>query len=125
MPYYLVTHTSLVEADDEVAAAEKVSAEIRHGRETTFTVKFDDQNIKQVAISHRGEAVDESALPAGATQVDKNPPHLPVPLDVRPTSRETMVAEKSSSRPGISVPAALALVAFGIAITLAWDLLFR
>jgi hypothetical protein len=31
MPYYLVTHTSLSEVDDEHAAAQKVIDEIRSG----------------------------------------------------------------------------------------------
>lgn len=53
MPYYLVTQTSLVEADDEAAAAEQVLATLQDAQQVTFTVKFDENNIRQVLVQRR------------------------------------------------------------------------
>jgi len=39
MPYYLVTQTSLVEAEDEVGAAGKVLEKLRSDHSVTFAVK--------------------------------------------------------------------------------------
>jgi hypothetical protein len=51
MPYYLVTHTSLVESEDEVKAAQKVLAKLKSDIAAEFTVKFDDENIRHVTVA--------------------------------------------------------------------------
>jgi hypothetical protein len=51
MPYYLVTHTSLVESEDEVKAAQKVLAKLKSDIAVEFTVKFDDENIRHVTVA--------------------------------------------------------------------------
>lgn len=50
MPFLLVNHTSLVEADDEIAAAERTLTRLRDGGAVTFTVKFDEENVHQVVV---------------------------------------------------------------------------
>ncbi|MBP2562385.1 hypothetical protein J2T08_006093 [Neorhizobium galegae] len=50
MPFFLVNHTSLVEADDEIAAAQRTLARLRDGDKQTFTVKFDQENVTQVVL---------------------------------------------------------------------------
>lgn len=49
MPFYLVNHTSLVEAGDENAAARMVQAKIRDD-DVLFTVKYDEHKITQVRL---------------------------------------------------------------------------
>lgn len=77
MPYYLVTQTSLVEGKDEVSAAQKVLAKLRSDVAVEFTVKFDEENVRQVTVAN---AV---ALEATPPIVD-NPRPLPeeTPEDV-------------------------------------------
>lgn len=51
MPYYLVTHTSLVEAENEVKAAEQVLMNLRSDDTVQFLVKFDEATIKAVVVA--------------------------------------------------------------------------
>jgi hypothetical protein len=60
MPYYLVTQTSLVEGDDEAKVAQKVLAKLRSDIAVEFTVKFDEENIRQVTVT---DAVPLEAAP--------------------------------------------------------------
>lgn len=69
MPYYLVTHTSLVEAKDEEAAARVVLEKIRSGEATEFLVKFDDAHVRRIVLS----------IAAGPQSTDR-PDALPTPL---------------------------------------------
>lgn len=50
MPYYLVTHTSLVEGDDELKAAEKVLAKLQSERSLQFLVKSDEVTSRTVTV---------------------------------------------------------------------------
>lgn len=50
MPYYLVTHTSLVEGENEVKAAQKVLAKLRSDSSVEFLVKFDESITRQVPV---------------------------------------------------------------------------
>jgi hypothetical protein len=52
MPYYLVTHTSLIESEDEVKAAHKVLAKLKSDASVEFAVKFDEENMRQVTVSN-------------------------------------------------------------------------
>lgn len=61
MPYYLVTQTSLIEAEDEVKAAQKVLAKFQLNGAVEFTVKFGEENIRQVTVTN--VAASEIARP--------------------------------------------------------------
>ena len=50
MPYYLVTQTSLVEAKDEVAAVEQVLAQLQEASEVSFSVRYDENIVRQVTV---------------------------------------------------------------------------
>jgi len=50
MPYFLVTQTSLVEAKDEVAAAEQVLAQLQEAPEVSFSVRYDENTVRQVTV---------------------------------------------------------------------------
>jgi hypothetical protein len=52
MPYYLVTQTSLMEGADEAEAARKVLTKLRSDGAVGFTVKYDEENIRQVAVAN-------------------------------------------------------------------------
>lgn len=51
MQFYLVTHTSLLEAENEVHAAEKAIADLRSGQATTVAVKSDETSVRHVRVS--------------------------------------------------------------------------
>lgn len=59
MPFYLVTYTALVDAEDEVAAAEKVAADLKVEQRMTFTVKRDENSIKHVSVTRRADVPDD------------------------------------------------------------------
>ncbi|SES46718.1 hypothetical protein [Rhizobium sp. NFR03] len=52
MPYYLVTQTSLMEGADEVEAARKVLTKLQSDSAVGFTVKYDEENIRQVTVAN-------------------------------------------------------------------------
>jgi hypothetical protein len=54
MPFFLVTYTGLVEADDEAAAQQAVS-EIRSGRALRVTVKSDEITSNSLTIPARAD----------------------------------------------------------------------
>jgi hypothetical protein len=74
MPYFLVTHTSLVEADDEAAAAAKVYETICDSEKLTFDVKADEHIATKVIIPTRARIetkladLHSSALPSPETE---------------------------------------------------------
>ncbi len=69
MPYYLVTQTSLVEAKDEVAAAEQVLAQLQEAPEVTFTVRHDENTVQQVTVRRIGSL--ESVRPEPNVKEDE------------------------------------------------------
>ncbi|WP_313605303.1 hypothetical protein [Rhizobium sp.] len=50
MPFFLVTHRSLVEADSEHGAAVKALEKLDRGRKLEFEVKFDEATITSVVV---------------------------------------------------------------------------
>ena len=52
MPYYLVTQTSLMEGANEVEAARKVLTKLKSDGAVGFTVKYDEENIRQVTVAN-------------------------------------------------------------------------
>lgn len=69
MPFYLVTHTVLVEAEDEVGAAEKVMADLQVKPRMTFSVKLDENSIKHVSVTRQTNVADRS--PAAKPAIDE------------------------------------------------------
>ena len=69
MPFYLVTHTALVEAEDEVGAAEKVMADLLVKPRMTFSVKLDENSIKHVSVTRQTDVADRS--PAAKPAIDE------------------------------------------------------
>ncbi|TDK31833.1 hypothetical protein E2F50_19415 [Rhizobium deserti] len=53
MPYYLVTHTSLIEALDEATAASAAMENLRVAEKIPLTVKLDDEHITHIVVSQR------------------------------------------------------------------------
>jgi len=60
MPFYLVTHTSLVEADDEQAAAQKAVDQIRAGGAVKVTVKSDETTVYHIEVAPKPEKQPEA-----------------------------------------------------------------
>lgn len=55
MPFFLVTQTSLVEAQDEQEAARKGVDHLRSGGPVTVSVKSDETTIKHVTVAAETE----------------------------------------------------------------------
>lgn len=65
MPFFLVTQTSLVEAQDEQEAAQTGVDRLRSGRQVTVAVKSDETTITDVVVA----AVVEE-LPVSRSETD-------------------------------------------------------
>lgn len=102
MPFFLVTHTSLVEAENEEAAAGKAVAVIRGGGQMTVTVKSDEATTRQVVVEGitaefvlppKGISDDKQASPLGAQNAETK--ERPAPSD--------NLSKKKGSFGGLSV----------------------
>lgn len=62
MPFYIVTHTSLVEADDEQAAAQKGVDQVRAGGPVTVAVKSDETTIHHIDVAPKLERQSGSPI---------------------------------------------------------------
>jgi hypothetical protein len=51
MSYFLVTHTTLIEADNETDAAQKAYEKICGNQDLAFEVKSDERPARQVIVS--------------------------------------------------------------------------
>ncbi|CAK02906.1 MULTISPECIES: hypothetical protein [Rhizobium] len=51
MPFYLVIQTSLIEADDEEAAARIAVDQIRSGNKVAVTVKSDETTVSHIVVA--------------------------------------------------------------------------
>lgn len=69
MPFFLVTQTSLVEAQDEQEAAQVGVDRLRSGGEITVSVKSDETTITHVVIA----AVVEEPLPVSLPKAADRP----------------------------------------------------
>ncbi|MFN3502665.1 MAG: hypothetical protein ACK4ZJ_10410 [Allorhizobium sp.] len=76
MPYYLVTHTSLVEGDDEIEAAEKVLAKLQSERSLQFVVKSDEVTSHTVTVVNQGnwQAPEEETKSSSAQGLEPTAP---------------------------------------------------
>ncbi|MGI2036117.1 hypothetical protein ACRQ1B_27450 [Rhizobium panacihumi] len=79
MPFYLVTQTSLIEAPDEEAAAQKVIERIRSGAQVAVSVRFDEATVSHLIVAARSECRSDTPSP------------IPLPANV-PQFLETEVA---------------------------------
>jgi hypothetical protein len=75
MPFYLVIQTTLIEADDENAAARKAVNLIRSGGKVAVTVKADETTLTHVVIPAKPDD-RTSAAPRGP---DIHAPHEQLP----------------------------------------------
>ena len=57
MPFYLVTQITLIEAEDENAAAQKSIEEIRSGKQVKVTVKSDEASVSHIVVAAKSEDV--------------------------------------------------------------------
>ncbi len=99
MPFYLVTQTSLIEAEDEHAAAQIAVDKIRSGDKVAVTVKSDETTVSHIvvpakpAISRAAPVADpEAAGPIHAI----SPPPPSVPETDRKATLKRMIADAFS-----------------------------
>lgn len=69
MPFFLVTQTSLVEAQDEQEAARTGVDRLRSGGQVTVSVKSDETTIEHVVVA----AMAEEPLPSLPSQSATHP----------------------------------------------------
>ncbi|MDQ0323854.1 hypothetical protein QO002_006061 [Pararhizobium capsulatum DSM 1112] len=62
MPFYLVTHTSLIEADNETHAAEKAVDLIRGDAPLMFSIKSDEETIKRITVAGKPADTDTHSV---------------------------------------------------------------
>jgi hypothetical protein len=78
MPYFLVSHTALVEADDEASAAAKVYGEICDKENITFSVTADEHVTTKITIPTRTRT-DRDALGSASLFPKDRPFVTPAP----------------------------------------------
>ena len=78
MPYYLVTQTQLVEADNPEAAAGKALDKITRANRLSFSVKLDETTTKVVVVTPPAHNLPSSP---GSVQVCANEPVVQGPLE--------------------------------------------
>lgn len=88
MPFYLVTQTSLIEAEDENAAAQKSLDEIRSGEQVKITVKSDDASLSHIVIATKSKDVP-SLDAAGLESAEGDQAVLSQPLSVVQAERKS------------------------------------
>ncbi len=84
MPFFLVTQTSLVEAQDEQEAAQIGVDRLRSGGQATVSVKSDETTITHVVVA----AMAEEPLPVSPSEPADSSPAAAVP-EAGPTAPES------------------------------------
>ncbi len=114
MPYYLVTQTSLMEGANEVEAARKVLTKLKSDGAVEFTVKYDEENIRQVTVANV-PASEVAQQPARETR----PSPEQIQEDIVPNASAVNQAHTVVSKPRRlstrSVTLGLSLFAAGVA----------
>lgn len=90
MPFFLVTHTSLVEAQDEQEAAQTGVDRLRSGGQVTVSVKTDETTVTYVVVA----ALDEQPLPGSPSETIKPLPStvaIPEAASAAPESRKVIL----------------------------------
>nr|WP_064251296.1 hypothetical protein [Rhizobium leguminosarum]OAP88119.1 hypothetical protein A4U53_35580 [Rhizobium leguminosarum] len=86
MPFYLVTQTSLTEADDEETAARTVVDQIRSGNKVAVTVKSDETTVSHIVVPAK-QAISLAA-PVAHAYGGQVPATSPTPLSVVDADRK-------------------------------------
>ncbi len=73
MPFYLVTHTLMLEAADEDEAARKGVDQIRSGRQVTVAVKSDEVTVKHIVVAE-SSCDEQCAMGVKAVGIADPPP---------------------------------------------------
>lgn len=85
MPFFLVTQTSLVEAQDEQEAAQVGVDRLRSGGEVAVSVKSDETTVTHVVIA----AVVEEPLPVSPSEAADRPSDAVAIAEAGPTAPES------------------------------------
>ena len=85
IPFFLVTQTSLVEAQDEQEAAQKGVDRLRSGGQVTVAVKSDETTITHVVVA----AVVEQPLPLSLSEAADPPPAAVATAQAGPAAPES------------------------------------
>ncbi|MBX5272638.1 hypothetical protein HJB99_28920 [Rhizobium sp. NLR17b] len=85
MPFFLVTQTSLVEAQDEQEAAQKGVDRLRSGEEVIVAVKSDEATVTHVVVA----AVAEEPLPVSPSEAADPPPAAAAIPEAGPAATES------------------------------------
>jgi hypothetical protein len=89
MPYFLVTLTSLVEAQDEQQAAQTAIDRLRSGEQVTVSVKSNETTVTHVTVA---ALVEEP--PVSESESDNSPPavtYAPEAAFVAPEGRKLIL----------------------------------
>lgn len=111
MPFFLVTHTSLVEADNEAVAAQHAVDALRSGCEVSVTVKSDEVTANVVAVAAMSPATVSDATTADTTT---DVVSSAVSVEGYPSVEEP-IPVATSYRPGVA-PTARQVVALGMVV---------
>ncbi|NKK81345.1 hypothetical protein ELI13_31445 (plasmid) [Rhizobium ruizarguesonis] len=90
MPFFLVTQTSLVEAQDEQEAAQTGVDRLRSGGQVTVAVKSDETTVTHVVVA----ALVEQPLPVSpAETINPSPSTVAIPkaASAAPESRKVIL----------------------------------
>lgn len=74
MPFYLVTQTSLIEAENEHDAARKGIDQIRSGVEIAVAVRSDEANVTHIVVAAKSEHGQRAPAIETAAPVDLSSP---------------------------------------------------
>ncbi|MGZ2442207.1 hypothetical protein [Sinorhizobium medicae] len=85
MPFFLVTQTSLVEAQDEQEAAQTGVDRLRSGGQVTVSVKSDETTITHVVVA---TMVEEPPVSRSETVHPSPAAVIPEPASAAPESRK-------------------------------------
>lgn len=96
MPFFLVTHRSLVEADSDQDAAVKALGKIENGSKLEFEVKFDEATVTRVFLERASAGL--ASPRSGSCLIDHELEAIPSPQII--DARENLT---TSSSPAVTV----------------------
>ncbi|MGQ8633921.1 hypothetical protein ACUTJJ_20855 [Agrobacterium sp. DKPNP3] len=100
MPFFLVTQTSLVEAQDEQEAAQTGVDRLRSGEQVTVSVRSDETTITRVVVA----AVSEEPLAvAQSDAADPSPAAIAIPEITSATLESRKLILKRMLADGLSL----------------------
>lgn len=111
MPFYLVTYTGLVEAEDEVGAAGKVMEKLQSEPRMTFAVKLDENSVKHVSVTRKAVPAEEA--PSAQPSMDFGDE---MPASQMMPEAEAVAGDIARPRTSAGVIGAVVLAVCGIAV---------